>query len=73
MTSPGQRSVSECGGLSDPYKIVPRDKLIGGHYAVTDGAGRLIGESWRLDRSCAQQLAGELNRAFQLGQAALKE
>jgi hypothetical protein len=43
------------------FKVMPvRGKLLGGHYAVEDSWGRVIGERWRLDKACAEELRHEL-------------
>jgi hypothetical protein len=52
----------------EPFKVVEvNGKMIGGHHAVEDDHGRIIGADWKLDRFCASGLCLELNRAFERG------
>lgn len=50
------------------YKVIPlRGGTIVGAWAVEDPWGRVIGRTLRLDRNAADQLAFELNRAYEQG------
>jgi hypothetical protein len=62
-------------GSSEVFEVISvKDGLMGGHYAVVHGpTGRVIGRSFRLDRTQADVLKWELDHVRELAKREMSD